>query len=146
MTLDESKQPFDLFSAYFWQNLLSFLVFLLRRMEQSLILVKSNFQHHDNCTNVWWRMQEERRESWGKIRGERHHGSSEVERLILLFNLWRYGGALSLPPAAVVLSFSIHTVWHHSGPSEGGGDGWGWNGTETLAAATRYPGHRRCTK
>lgn len=37
-------------------------------------------------------MQEEFRESWGQIRGERHHGSGEVERLILLFNLWRYGG------------------------------------------------------
>lgn len=58
MTLDETKQPYDLFSAYFWQDLLSFLMILLPRMEQNLIGLKSNFQHHDNSTNVWQGMQE----------------------------------------------------------------------------------------
>lgn len=52
MSLDESKQHFDLFRAYYWHDLLSFLMFLLPKTEQILIGLKSNFQHHDNCTVV----------------------------------------------------------------------------------------------
>lgn len=44
-----------------WQALLNFLMFQLPRTELSLIGLKSNFPHHDNCTNVWRQMLEEKR-------------------------------------------------------------------------------------
>lgn len=46
------------------QGLFHFLMFQLPRTEQSHIGLKSNFPHHDNCTNVWWQMLEEKRGGW----------------------------------------------------------------------------------
>lgn len=52
-----------------WQVLLNFLMFQLPRTELSLIGLKSNFPHHDNCTNVWWQMLEEKRGELGVDKG-----------------------------------------------------------------------------
>lgn len=51
------------FCFFSWQGLFHFLMFQLPRTEH--IGLKSNFLHHDNCTNVWWQMLEEKRGRWG---------------------------------------------------------------------------------
>lgn len=72
LSWDETKKHFGENSSVFffpWQVLLNFLMFQLPRTELSLIGLKSNFPHHDNCTNVWWQMLEEKRGELGVDKG-----------------------------------------------------------------------------
>lgn len=63
-----SIQHFEENSSVFF-SWLNFLIFQFPRTEVSLIGLKSNFAHHDNCTNVWWQMLEEKREELGVDKG-----------------------------------------------------------------------------
>ena len=71
LSWDDTRKHFEgkLLLFFVWQGLFHFLMFQLPRTEPSHIGLKSNFRHHDNCTNVWRQMLEEKRGRWGQIRG-----------------------------------------------------------------------------
>lgn len=73
LTLAETRKHFGKNSAVLTpppcQVLLNLLMFQFPRTELSLIGLKSNFLHHDNCTNVWWQMLEEKRGELGVDKG-----------------------------------------------------------------------------